>query len=223
MMPVTGGARNAVPTQAGSLWQFLRAGVVTALVIGIAAAAHTGAGGHLPAVPLMALLTALIMAPVTALSRRRISLPVLAAILATGQGFLHSAFSALSGQGQGCGPAGIAAHSHHQEMVVPECATAAPADLAEAAFATGSGPTAMTAAHVLATALTVLALGRAEAALWQLRAWLRPLTHAPRPAVLPPVVAVPIPRTASQPRKSPGTRIAAPRGPPGSRTLLPVL
>ena len=74
MMPVTVGARNAVPTQAGSLWQFLRAGVVTALVIGIAAAAHTGAGGHLPAVPLMALLTALIMAPVTALSRRRISL-----------------------------------------------------------------------------------------------------------------------------------------------------
>ncbi len=209
------------PTQASGLWQFLRAGVVTSLVIGIAAAAHQGAGGHLPPVSLMALLTALVMAPVTALSHRKLSLPVLAGILAAGQVFVHVAFNALSGTGTYCGPPGIAAHSHHQEMVVPDCAGAGPAALTEAAVSYGPGPTAMTAAHVLATALTILILARAEAALWQLRAWLRPLTRPPRPATLPPVVAAPIPGTATHPRKSPSTRITAPRGPPSSLSLLP--
>ncbi|WP_461188453.1 hypothetical protein [Arthrobacter sp. Z4-13] len=49
------------PTQTRGLWQFLRAGVVTSLVIGIAAGAHQGAGGHLPPLALMAVLSAVMM------------------------------------------------------------------------------------------------------------------------------------------------------------------
>jgi hypothetical protein len=41
----------------------------------------------------MSLLTAVVMAPVTALSRRRLSLPVLTGILAAGQWILHLAFN----------------------------------------------------------------------------------------------------------------------------------
>ncbi|RKO21789.1 hypothetical protein D7Z96_15095 [Pseudarthrobacter phenanthrenivorans] len=221
-MPLTVLPQRAAPTQTSGLWQFLRAGVVTALVVGIAAAAHQGAGGHLPPVAVMAMLTAVVMAPVTALSRRRLSLPILAGILAVGQGVLHVAFNALSGAGPHCGPAGVAAHGHHQDMVVPGCAVAAPAAVSEA-VSSGFSPTVMTVAHVLATALTVLVLARAEAALWQLKDWLRPLTRTLRPAVLPPVITIRATRAVSRPRPAPGTRITPPRGPPSSPVLLPVL
>ncbi|WP_104044498.1 hypothetical protein [Arthrobacter sp. ZGTC412] len=221
-MPLTVLPQRAAPTQTHGLWQFLRAGVVTALIVGIAAVAHQGAGGHLPPVSLMALLTAVVMAPVTALSRRRLSLPVLAGILVAGQGVLHVAFNALSGPVPHCGPAGIAAHSHHQDMVVPDCAVAAPAAVTEA-VSSGFSPTVMTVAHVLATALTVLVLARAEAALWQLRDWLLPLTQPLRPAVLPPVLDTPAMGAVSLPPMAPRTRTTAPRGPPSSLVLLPVL
>jgi hypothetical protein len=210
------------PTQTRGLWQFLRAGVVNSLVIGIAAAAHQGAGGHLPPLALMAALSAVMMVPVTALSRRRLSFPVLTGILAAGQGFLHVAFNALSGAGPHCGPAGVAAHSHHREMVIPDCAIVAPAAVTEA-VTSGVGPTAMTAAHILATVLTVLLLAKAEAALWQLRDWLRPLTQPLRPAGLPRVVNVRVSAVASRPRLAPETRTTAPRGPPRSLALLPAL
>jgi len=80
----------------------------------------------------------------------------------------------------------------------------------------------MTAAHVLATALTALLLARAETALWQLRAWLRPLAHKLQPTALPGAFTIPTPVPASRPRPVPATRITAPRGPPPQRPhLLP--
>lgn len=77
----------------------MRASVLTDLVTGLAAAAHQSAGGHLPPAALMPLLAALVMVSVTVLSRRRLSISVLAGILAGGQGLLHVAFNALSGTG----------------------------------------------------------------------------------------------------------------------------
>ncbi len=219
-MPVTVPPQHARPHSALAPWPVLRSAVVTAFVLGIAAAAHTGAGGHLPPLPILTLLAVLVMAPVTALSRRRLSLPVLGGILATGQGILHLAFNALSGPGAHCRPAGITAHSHHQPEVVPDCVREGATGIAEA-VSFGVGSAGMTTAHVLATALTAMFLARAEAALWQLRAWLRPLTHRLQPASLPGTFTVPTPVPASRPWPVPATRVTAPRGPPPRLILLP--
>ena len=80
----------------------------------------------------------------------------------------------------------------------------------------------MTAAHVLATVLTVLVLDRSEAALWQLLDWLRPLTQPLRATLLPRGLNLPAPAPVSRPRLAPGTRMTAPRGPPRPDFLLPV-
>jgi hypothetical protein len=205
--------QHAGPHRAPAPWPVLRSAVVTSFVLAVAAAAHAGAGGHLPPLPLIVLLAVLVMAPVTALSRRRLSLPVLGGILVSGQAILHLAFIALSGPGTHCGPAGIAAHSHHQTEAVPCCALEGTAGIAET-VSSGVGSVGMTRAHVLATALTALFLARAEAALWQLRVWLRPLTHRLQPASLPAAFTVPTTVPASRPRPVPATRITAPRGPP---------
>jgi hypothetical protein len=58
-----------------------RALTVTGLVLGIAAAAHTAGGGHLPPAPVPALLAALVLLPVTALARRRLSLASISGVL----------------------------------------------------------------------------------------------------------------------------------------------
>lgn len=222
-MPADVRPLRAAPPPAVAPLRFLRSGVVTAAVLGLALAAHTAAGGRLPPLPLLILLAALVMAPVMALSRFRLSTPMLGGILAAGQGFLHLAFNALSGAGDHCGPEGIASHGHHQAVAVPDCAMTGTAALTETAASSGFGPAAMTAAHILATALTVFVLARAEAALWQLRAWLRPLTEAPQPVRLPPTFRAPVAGTVSRPLPVPGTRITAPRGPPRPGTLLPAI
>jgi hypothetical protein len=220
-MSVTIPPQHAGPHPALGPWPVLRSAVVTVLVLGIAAAAHTGAGGRLPPLPLMVLFAVLVMAPVTALSRRRLSLPVLGGILATGQTILHLAFTSLSGPGRHCGPAGMAAHSHHQPEVVLDCVLEGTTGIADT-VPSGAGSAAMTSAHVLATALTALFLAHAEAALWQLRAWLRPLTRRLQPAALPGTFTVPTPVAASRPRPVPATSATAPRGPPPQRPpLLP--
>jgi hypothetical protein len=220
-MSVTIPPQHAGPRSALAPWPVLRSAVVTVFVLGLAAAAHMGAGGRLPPLPLLVLFAVLVMAPVIALSRRRLSLPVLGGVLATGQTILHLAFTSLSGPGTQCGPAGLAAHSHHQPEAVPDCVLTGATGIADT-VSSGVGSGGMTSAHVLATALTALFLARAEAALWQLRAWLRPLTHTLQPSPLPGTFTVPTPVPASRPRPVPATRVTAPRGPPPQRPpLLP--
>lgn len=210
---------NAAPCASVTpYWQFSRAAAVTALVTGIPAAAHVAAGGQLPTTGLMVLLAALIMAPVTALSRRRLSLPMLSGILGAGQVFLHAAFNALAQPETRCAPAEATGHSHRQGLAVPDCMTAIPPALTET---TASGHWAMSAAHLVATALTVLILARAEAALWQLRDWLRPLIQPPHPPRLPHAMTVIVPEPASRPRRMPCVRVTAPRGPPSPTLIRP--
>jgi hypothetical protein len=61
-----------------------------------------------------------------------------------------------------------ALHTHHQAFAIPDCA------LAGTAATAGHDMIDMTAAHILATAVSARMLARGEAAVWQLRAWLRP-------------------------------------------------
>ena len=149
-----------------------RALTVTGLVLGIAAAAHTAGGGHLPPVPVLALLAALVLLPVTVLARRRLGIASISGVLGAGQLALHTAFSSLPAPVEHCTSAGIAAHGHHQVQAIPDCLTRASGILALHLPAI-PGPV-MVAAHILAVAATALLLAHGEAALRRALAWLAP-------------------------------------------------
>jgi hypothetical protein len=193
--------------------RFLRSGVITGSGIGLAAAAHTAAGGHLPPVQVLFLLTALCMAPVTMLSNRRFGLPAILGILTAAQAALHAAFAAFSGPASSCSGSSVAAYGHHQAAAVPGCAAIPAAELTANALAGLPGP-AMAGAHVLAVAFTALLLARGEAALWQLMAWLAPLATLLNPVMPRPVCRIPAlsPEAVALPATAEG--IPPSRGPP---------
>ncbi|WP_104141357.1 hypothetical protein [Arthrobacter sp. ZGTC131] len=207
-------------TPAGAPARFLRTLVIAAAVLGLAAAAHTAAGAALPPPPVMLLLTALAFPPVMALSRHRLNLTALATILTAGQGLLHLAFTGLSGSPGHCTAAGTAAVGHHQAFAIPECAVTGAAAAGHQVVA-GTG-VAMTVTHALAVLVTAIVLARGEDAVWQLRAWLRPLAGILQPVSVAPGARVPALRIGTIPRSTPHTQVAAPRGPP-SRSLRPAV
>lgn len=194
---------------------FLRACAVTAATVGLAAGTHTAAGGHLPGLPILALLTFLSLAPVMFLARYRLRLPAMAGILALSQGILHYAFGVLAESSGHCAGPGIPAHGHHQVFSLPECADAAAGTVAGHQL-TGWPGAAMFAAHVIATGATALLLARGEELLWHLVAWLQPLTRVLRPAVFPVQARPPLLREIVAAVPHPGLRIPALRGPPGT-------
>ncbi len=202
--------------------RFLRSGVVTGSGIGLAAAAHTAAGGYLPPVPVLLLLAVLCMAPVMLLSRHRFRLPAMALILGGSQAALHWAFTALSGPSVHCVGTGVAAHGHHREITIPSCAgtPGSATELTGHALAALPAP-AMLAAHLLAIAATAVVLARGEAALWQLKAWLAPLAAILHLVQLPPAYRVRAwPKKAISKRHT-AVRFPFRRGPPAAygRTL----
>jgi hypothetical protein len=190
-----------------------RALTVTGLILGLAAAAHTAAGGHLPPVPVLGLLAALVLLPVTVLARRRLSLASIAGALGAGQLALHTAFTFLAGPVDQC-TAGIAAHGHHQAQTIPDCAAAGTGILALHVPAL-PGP-AMVTAHVLAVAATALLLAHGERVLWRMLAWLAPRAIELRPSPLPQWTAPAPLSTSCGPRLHPSLRTRLVRGPPAS-------
>ncbi len=157
-------------------------------VMGLAAGAHLLAGGTLPAAPIMAALLALHILATTAATQFRLSLPAIAALLASSQLVLHQAFEVLS-HGAHVGAqtgalSGSAASAAAHHTLSPEAhaaamlaqATADPAAPALAAMGHGS-PTDgwMLAAHIGATLAAAVLLAHGENALWALANWLRPL------------------------------------------------
>ncbi|CCQ45091.1 hypothetical protein ARTSIC4J27_1024 [Pseudarthrobacter siccitolerans] len=189
-----------------------RALTVTGLVLGIAAAAHTAGGGHLPPAPVLALLAALVLLPVTVLARRRLSLASISGVLGAGQLALHTAFTSLPGPVDHCTPAGIASYGHHQAQAIPDCLTAGAGAVALQLPAV-PGPV-MVAAHILALAATALLLAHGEEALWRALAWLAPpvLELYARPL---PRWTAPAPLAAScVPPLHPSVRTRLFRGPP---------
>lgn len=199
--------------------RFLRACLISTATLGLAAAAHTAAGGHLPGAPVLLLLAVLSLAPVMFLSRYRLGPAAMAGILTASQTALHQAFTTLAEPSGHCTGPGIGAHGHHQAFAIPHCATAG--DVAGHDMAGWPGA-AMLAAHIIATAATALLLARGEAALWQLAAWLKPLTTILRPATLPARARLHALRGVTVLVPHPGLRIPTLRGPPRppARTLL---
>jgi hypothetical protein len=192
-------------------FRLFRTGLIGSIVLGFAAGGHLAGGGLLPQPAILAALCALTMVPVAALTRFRLSFPVLTGLLGAGQLWLHWAFTALSA---GTPPAGVPQallneHAGHPgTSLVHETWTAMPIH--------ASAPDGlMFAAHAVATLGAALLLARGEQALGILASWLRPLLRQPEPAAIVPA-RVPGPCTAPilLPPARLGLRLPTRRGPP---------
>jgi len=187
---------------------------VTAVVVGLAVAAHVAGGGRPPrALGLVGL--ALSVAYVCAwAARRRLSLPVLTGLLAAGQWALHHAFDLLDAT---CGPATAPLHAGHVAVTAGSCEPAATATGLLAGPHAAAPSWVMLAAHAAATAVCTLVLAAGERALWALCGLLAALLPALPRAAAP--VAVPVRRApdvaaAPRPRRAVLLRTSPRRGPP---------
>ena len=196
-------------TAGGRLFRCL---LLTGTVVWLAAGAHVLGGGTLPTPVIVLALTGLVLASVMQVMGRQLSLAKMAAVLGVGQVLLHEAFGVLSAGAACHGTASPAGH----EMGYGGALCLSPV-LAESSHTVGHGDggAAMTLAHLLAVAVTALLISRAEAALWKVVAWLRPVPHAHHPVTV---------GTCKPSRISPGSDLPAPpwrtlaavgvRGPP---------
>lgn len=192
-------------------FRLLRTGLICSTIVGLAAGGHLAGGGTLPAPAVLAAVCALTVLPVAALTRIRLSLPVLTVLLGAGQVWLHWAFHALS-RGAHDGSAVLGGHAHHVSNLVAEPAVHSPVAVA------GDGQ--MFAAHAVATIVTAVLLARGEKALWLVAAWLRPLVRLPLPFVVPVGVRPAWPtQQVVVPPAAPALRLPAWRGPPPARIL----
>lgn len=193
----------------------LRAAMVAATIVTLAAAAHVLGGGELPAPGIMAAVLALTGLAATAATRLQLHFPAMASLLGAGQLVLHEAFSAFSS------PAGTrqaGAPGHHSTAWPPGItldtagSTAGHLHQFDSAWTAGI----MLGGHALATLACALLLAKGEAALWSLAAWLRPLIQFPQ-AAMPDVVAAPAAAgwpADSAPLPWRNLRTDCPRGPP---------
>jgi hypothetical protein len=193
-----------------------RTGIVSGVLFSLAAAAHLMPGGRLPQ-PMIALaLFAFTAIPVMLLSRLKLSLPILAALMAASQLALHTAFSTLS-TSAGFPPA-RPEHVHNVHSLMTADAMTGGTSGPGQAMATGmsSASLPMLLLHIAAAVLATLMLAKGEAALWGLARWLRPLVSLPARAVLPPLSAVPVRNPGFILRLAARVRLPALRGPPGA-------
>lgn len=190
---------------------------VTAVVVGLAVAAHVAGGGRPPrplALVGLAFATAYVCAWV---ARRRLSLPLLAGLLAAGQWALHHAFDLV---GAACAPVTAPMHAGHA-VAAGSCEPVAAAAGVVAGRHAAAPSWAMLAAHVAATAVSALVLASGDRALWALCGLLAALLPALPRAAAP--VAVPVRRAPDvaavpRPRRAVLLRVSPRRGPP---TALP--
>ena len=193
----------------------LRAAMVAATIVTLAAAAHVLGGGELPAPGIMAAVLALTGLAATAATRLKLNFPAMASLLGAGQLVLHEAFSAFSS------PAGTrqsGAPGHHAIAWPPGITLDTAGSTASHLHQFDSAWTAgiMLGGHALATLACALLLAKGEAALWSLAAWLRPLIQLPE-AAMPDVVAAPADAgwpSGSAPLTWRNLRADCPRGPP---------
>lgn len=200
-------------------FRLFRTGLVASIVFGLAAGGHLAGSGSLPAPAVLAALCAVTMVPVAALTRFRLSFPVLAGLIGAGQIWLHWAFSALSGGAPAAvPPALLSGHGSHAGHAGHGAASLGHESLAVASQAHTAAPDGlMLTAHAVATLGTALVLARGEQALGVLADWLRPLLGQREPATIVPA-RVPggclAPAILSPTRL--GIRLPARRGPPWS-------
>ncbi|UKA56623.1 hypothetical protein LFT45_22350 (plasmid) [Arthrobacter sp. FW305-BF8] len=204
---------------AGGGLRLFRSLLVTGTVFVLAAGAHVLGGGSLPTADISLALLALVLAGVMSLAGRQLSLAKIAAVLAGGQILLHEALNVLSGASSCQAAASSDSFAHHAVQAASLPCQSPPSSL----LIHESAGYAMSLAHLFATAVTAVVLGKAEAALWQLAAWLRPLARFLAPTPVPtcrPVPCGPAPAPA-RPRWR-NLRGDGIRGPPWpDRALLP--
>ena len=151
-------------------FRLLRAAAVAAAVLFLAAWAHIMAGGQLPAAPVMAAFTVLVLLVVVLLTRWKLTATALTGILGAGQGMLHEAFSSLSEPARPM----VWPDLHLHGSAVGDPAASAGPPLHRHLQADFDLP--MLGVHIIATLVTAVLLAKGEAALWALAAWLRPLS-----------------------------------------------
>lgn len=183
-------------------WRLVRAAAVASTVVGLAAAAHVVAGGVLPGPWLLLGLSALVLCGALLLAGRRMSAPVLLAVLGAGQVGLHQVFCWLGVETVPVHAPSGADHllAGHDPGLSAGWSTGVVPDVAHAGAAT-SADASMTVAHVLATVACALVLARGESLLWRLWTWWQPVRavvvavlRLPVPPRVPPVPAAPAPR-----------------------------
>ena len=193
-------------------FRVFRTGLIGSIILGFAAGGHLAGDGQLPQPAILTALCAITLVPVAALTRFRLSFPVLAGLLGIGQLWLHWAFNTLStGNSAPAYPTFGPGHAGHEGPFPPHAASAmlAPIHAAPAGL--------MFAAHAVATVATGLLLARGEQALGVLASWLRPLLRQPERAAVVPVRAPgPCVEPAILPAANPGLRLPSRRGPPAS-------
>ncbi|MFE5835376.1 hypothetical protein [Arthrobacter sp. NPDC056493] len=192
-------------------FRLFRSGLIGSIILGLAAGGHLAGGGQLPMPAILAALCAVTMVPVAALTRFKLSLPVLIGLIGGGQAWLHWAFDAMSAEtSTAIAQAPLSGHAGH-----------APASLNHEALML-AGPThesapdgLMFAAHAVATLATALLLAHGERALAALADWLGPLFWTPEPAVIVPVRGpFSCASAALLPPKHHSVRLPSRRGPP---------
>lgn len=176
------------PHRARTPFHSLRSAMVAAVIVSLAAAAHTFAGGDLPAPGIMLAALALTGLASTAATRFKLNFVALSALLGAGQVALHEVFTAFSG----AAPASTAPAGHHGDPAVLDGLQLHAASAAGTHVHTLDSPLAalMLGCHAAAVIACALLLAKGEAALWSLAAWLRPLVHLPA-AVMPDVAGSP--------------------------------
>ena len=174
-----------------------RAIAFTAAMLTLAAGAHLLAGGILPPPVILAGIVALVLAPVTILSKTKINAPAMTGLLASSQMLLHWAFDALSVSATFTPADG--AHGHG----------ALPASSMAAALAPGHDAVA-----------TALVLARGEAAVWALAAWLRPLVRILAAVAIPEWPHISAPAAVVIAFRWRNLRLPALRGPPSFHAAL---
>lgn len=200
-----------------------RALTVAAATLLLAAAAHLSAGGHLPPAPVMAALSAIVILTAVLVAGRRLTAPVLAAYLASGQFTLHLAFSALASPnnpqpGAGAG-ASTGAHVHALPVHAPVPAGTV---TAHEHLSTDTSPL-MLGLHLAAILATALIMARGEAAVWAVAHWLRPLLGLPQPAAVESGIRIPVRAWDAVPARSRSFGRPPVRGPPAdTKRPLPI-
>lgn len=192
-------------------FRLFRSGLIGTIVLGLAAGGHLAGGGQLPMPGILAALCAVTMVPVAALTRFKLSLPVLIGLIGGGQAWLHWAFDAMSAEiPSAVSPALLSAHAGHTSGTLNHEA------LMMAAPVQGSAPgELMFAAHAVATLATALLLAHGERALAALANRLSPLFWDAEPAVVVPVrTFVPCLVAALLPPRHHSVRLPSRRGPP---------
>lgn len=156
--------------------RLLRPLLVTGAVWLLAAGPHVLGGGKLPAAETSTALIALVLLAVLLVLGRRLSMGRIAAVVGIGQVLLHQALSLLARETR-CVTS--PQHGWHHAAPSGACLTEAPGVLLPP-----DPGLAMSLAHVLGAAVTAALLARAEAGLWRLVAWFRPLTQALQPVTI---------------------------------------